>query len=122
MPEEEEEEGERRPGQGQVGVPCLALYHGQSGYSGFTRGLEHQSGKEKHDKKNALWRHCQLYHQSREVEFSMSVNSTPSEPLTRLCREGVKIISGDQDILLNSKQEFLQGAVPSTRVQRGFGR
>ena len=122
VPEEEEEEGERRPGQGQVGVPCLALYHGQSGYSGFTRGLEHQSGKEKHDKKNALWRHCQLYHQSREVEFSMSVNSTPSEPLTRLCREGVKIISGDQDILLNSKQEFLQGAVPSTRVQRGFGR
>ena len=47
----------------------------------------------------------------------MSVNSTPSEPLTRLCREGVKIISRDQDILLNSKQEFLQGAVPSTRVQ-----
>ena len=122
VPEEEKEEGERRPGQGQVGVPCLALYHGQSGYSGFTRGLEHQSGKEKHDKKNALWRHCQLYHQSREVEFSMSVNSTPSEPLTRLCREGVQIISGDQDILLNSKQEFLQGAVPSTRVQRGFGR
>ena len=30
---EEEEEGEGRPGQGQVGVPCLALYHGESGYS-----------------------------------------------------------------------------------------
>ena len=32
----------------------------------------------------------------------MSVNSTPSEPLTRLCREGVKIISGNQIALLAS--------------------
>ena len=52
----------------------------------------------------------------------MTVTSTPSDPITRLCREGVSIIAGDQDILLNSKQEFLQGAVPSTRTQRGFGR
>ena len=52
----------------------------------------------------------------------MGVNLTPSERLTRLDREGVEIISGDEDILLDSKQEFLQGAVPSTRVQQGFGR
>ena len=36
--------------------------------------------------------------------------------------EGVNIVAGDQTILLNSKEEFLQGAVPSTRTQRGFGR
>ena len=51
----------------------------------------------------------------------MSVVSTHSEPLGRKLREGVDIVAGKQDILLNSKEEFLQGAVPSTRTQRGFG-
>ena len=56
------------------------------------------------------------------MDYSMSVVSTHMDALTRKLREGVAIISNGQDILLNSKQEFLQGAVPSTRVQRGFGR
>ena len=43
------------------------------------------------------------------------------EPLGRQLREGVEIVGGQQDILLNSKEEFLQGAVPSSRTQRGFG-
>merc|ERR1712074_404677 len=34
--------------------------------------------------------------------------SFPLMAVTRLCREGVAIIAGEQDILLNSKQEFLQ--------------
>ena len=122
VPQEEEEEGERRPGQGEAGVPCQALYHGESGYSAYTRGLGHQAELKKHNKKNALWRHCQLYHNSEEVPFQMSVASTHSDPLSRKTREGVVIISGQQQILLNSKQEFLQGQVPSTRTQRGFGR
>ena len=69
-------------------------------------------------------RHTSLYHQGREaeVDYSMSVVSTHMDALTRQLREGVTIISNEQDILLNSKQEFLQGAVPNTRVQRGFGR
>ena len=121
VPVEEELEGERRPGQGQVGVPCTALYHGESGYSAFTRGLDPVTALEKHNKKNALWRHSLLYHKGQKVDFSMSVASTHKDPLTRKTREGVVIISNQQEILLNSKQEFLQGAVPSTRVQRGFG-
>ena len=73
---------------------------------------------------NAMVRHASLYHQGKEneVEFTMSVESTHMDPLTKQLREGVMIISNQQDILLNSKQEFLQGAVPSTRVQRGFRR
>ena len=124
VPLEEEVEGERRPGQGQVGVPCTSLYHGESGYSAFTRGLDHQADLDKKSKTNAMVRHASLYHQGKEneVEFTMSVESTHMDPLTKQLREGVMIISNQQDILLNSKQEFLQGAVPSTRVQRGFGR
>jgi hypothetical protein len=124
VPLEEEVEGERRPGQGQGGVPCTSLCHGESGYSAFTRGLDHQEDMEKKVKTNAMVRHASLYHHGREdeVDFSMSVESTHKDPLTKQLREGVAIIANQQDILLNSKQEFMQGAVPSTRVQRGFGR
>ena len=37
----------------------------------------------------------------------MSVVSTHSEPLGRKLREGVEMVAGKQDILLNSKEEFL---------------
>ena len=67
-------------------------------------------------------RHSNLYHGGREVNFRMSVVPLHKDPVSRLCREGVDIVAGNQDILLNSKEEFFQGAVPSTRTQRGFGR
>ena len=121
VPADEEQDGSR-PGQGVVGVPCLALYHGQSGYSGKTRGLDHEQDKRTKRQTNAMVRHSNLYHGGREVNFRMSVVSLHKDPVSRLCREGVDIIAGNQDILLNSKEEFLQGAVPSTRTQRGFGR
>ena len=52
----------------------------------------------------------------------MSVVSTTTKPYIRKIREGVEIVAGNQDILMNSKEEFLQGAVPNTRTERGFGR
>ena len=121
VPAEEEQDGSR-PGQGVVGVPCLALYHGQSGYNGYTRGLDHQADKEAKRQTNAMVRHNILYHLSRQVDYQMSVVSLHKDPVGRLLREGVDIVAGNQTILLNSKEEFLQGAVPSTRTQRGFGR
>ena len=64
-----------------------------------------------------------MYHNSTEVTYhQMSVASSHNEALGRKLRKGVDIVAGNQDILLNSKAEFLQAAVPSTRVQRGFGR
>ena len=122
VPRDEETEGERRPGQGVVGQQADTKYHGESGYSGYTRGGEHQTGLQKKNRSNALWRHCELYHGGKTAEFSMSMVSTTTKPFIRKIREGVEIVAGNQDILMNSKEEFLQGAVPSTRVQRGFGR
>ena len=118
---DEEEQGEGRPGQGEVGVPCTALYHGYSGYSAYTRGLDHQKDLVSKKKTNALWRHSLLYHNSEQVPYQMSVVSNHNEPVGRKLREGVDIVLGNQTILLNSKEEFLQGAVPTTRTQRGFG-
>ena len=79
-----------------------------------TRGLDHQEDREKDDKTKAMVRHTSVYHQGREckVDYSKSVVSTHKDPLTRKIRNGVAIISNQQDILLNNKQEFLQGVVP----------
>ena len=108
-----------RQGQGEVGKPCLSLYHGESGYSAYHRGLGHREGLDKKRKKNPLWRHSLLYHGGQEAEFTMSVTAVHSSVLARKLREGTDIISGDSDILMNSKLEFLQGAVPHTRRQGG---
>ena len=108
MPEEEEE-GEGRAGQGEVGVPCLALYHSESGYSAFPRGLDHQDDLARRSKTNSLWRHCQIYHEAKEVPFQMTVASIHKKPKVRKCREGVAIVAGEQDILLNSKHQEPEG-------------
>ena len=85
------------------------------------RGGEHQTDQKANKQSNAMTRHNNLYHFSRQVNYQMSVVSLHKEPVGRLLREGVDIVAGNQTILLNSKEEFLQGAVPSTRTQRGFG-
>ena len=58
---------------------------------------------------------------TQSQQFSMTVTATAKKPYIRRIREGVEITSGKEDILLNSKAEFLQGYVPYTRVARGFG-
>ena len=88
VPAFEEDDDDQRPGQDQVGVPCQATYHSQSEYSGYTRGLDHASDWRRKVKTNATWRHSLLYHGAQEVSFSMTVTSTPSDPITSLCREG----------------------------------
>ena len=91
VPINEEEEGVRRPGQGVVGVPCTALYHRESGQSAYTRGLGHKKDIHKKNKKNTMVRHQDLYHNSEEVQFTMSVASVHRDPLSRQLRERVDI-------------------------------
>ena len=85
------------------GVPCSDPDKCLVWLSDFTRGLEHSKALKSKSKKNALWRHCVLYHESKPVEFSMSVTSTDIDPLTRKIKEGATIIAGDKDVLLNSR-------------------
>ena len=43
-----------RQGQGEVGKPCISLYHGESGYSAYHRGLGQRQGLAEKRKKNPL--------------------------------------------------------------------
>ena len=122
IPGEEHNESERQTKRVSVGQPTVSKYFGESGYGGNTRGRDHQTSVAKRDKANALWRHCELYHGGETAEFTMSVLATSKQPYIRRIREGIHIVAGEQDILLNSKEEYLQGAIPYTRFQRGFGR
>ena len=122
IPGEEHNESERQTKRVSVGQPAVSKYFGESGYGGNTRGRDHQTSVAKRDKTNALWRHCELYHGGETAEFTMSVLATSRQPYIRRIREGLHIVAGEQDILLNSKEEYLQGAIPYTRFQRGFGR
>ena len=121
VPTDREEQDERQTKKIVVGQPAISKYYGESGYSGNVRGGDHHTGMDRKDRSNALYRHCLLYHGGQKAEFSMSVLSTTNKPYIRRIEEGVRIVAGEQDILLNSREEFLQGTIPSTRVQRGFG-
>ena len=109
-----------RPGQEEVDQPCVSVYHGESGYSGYHRGLEHLEGLEKRRKKNSRWRHSLLNHGGEKTECSISISAIHPTVLARKLRDGCDIVLEERDILLNSKVEFLQGAVPHTRRQWGL--
>jgi hypothetical protein len=83
------------------------------------RGLGHRERLEK-IRKNELVKilsgdtpYCTMV--AIKAEFSMSVLVIHPSGLAQKLREGPDIISRDSDILMNSKLEFLQGAMPHTR-------
>ena len=56
--------------------PTISKYRGESGRTAYTRGLEHSSQLINKDKNSPFWRHCQLYHNSKVVKFTMEITST----------------------------------------------
>ena len=95
-------------------MPCTSLYKGESGYSAYIRGLGHKQDEEASRQTNAMVRHNTLYHKGEQVDYQMNVISLHKEPVGKQLREGVDIVARNQTILLKSKEEFLQGAVPNT--------
>ena len=100
--------------------PQKATYWGESARNGYTRGKEHLAAIRNRNKENALWKHCEKYHRGEEKEFKMKITTVFKDPLSRLIREGVNIVAGKEDILMNSKAEFHQGAVGRVQISRGL--
>ena len=110
-----------RPSQGEVGKLYKAVYHGESGYSAYHRGLGHLEGMErKTEEETMLCGDTPFSTMGGEADFSMSILATHPTVVARKLQEGCDIVSAERDILLNSKLEFLQGAVPHTRRQWGM--
>ena len=81
---------------------AVAIYHGESGYSGCTRDIDHKTDLEKLRKK------CDFYHYGETSKFSMSMVSTTTKHFIRKIRDDMEIVAGIRNILMNSKEEILQ--------------
>lgn len=81
---------------------AVAIYHGESGYSGCTRDIDHKTDLEKRRKK------CDFYYYGETSEFSMSMVSTTTKHFIRKIRDDMEIVAGIRNILMNSKEEILQ--------------
>ena len=78
-----------------------AVYIGESGRNGFTRGGEHLDYWEASDEdKSVLWLHSVHHHQSRrDVNYSMRVTGAFRDPLDRQIMERIQI-----QILMNRSE------------------
>ena len=98
-----------------------AMYEGETGRNGFTRGLEHLAALRLEDEENAMWKHCVVQHGGVEAEFEMKMLKSFNSCLERQVNEAVRIILTKADIVMNSKSEFRQApiirVVPTTGLQ-----
>ena len=89
-------------------------YEGETGRNGYTRGIEHLAAMRLEDDENALWKHCQIDHDGRTAEFSMTVLRSHRTPLVRQVNEAVRIVISKAECIMNSKSEWHQA--PLVRI------
>ena len=95
----------------------VAAYFGESGRNGYTRGKEHFEKKLAKDEDNSvLWLHSLHHHQGRvDVNYTMQVTGSYTEPLDRQTMERVQISSFKGPVLMNRRNEM--GGVRVERMQ-----
>jgi hypothetical protein len=108
-------------GDGDGGNTFSAVYTGESGYSAYTRTLEHAEAIVKKKEDNAFAKHLEEYHPEREGEpeaFTFKVERTFAKPMERQVAEAVKIHRCGADFVLNSKSEWEQPVTDRVVVAR----
>ena len=111
----------RRPGVG-YWILCLsckdsgiiAVYHGESGRSMYTRGKEHLEGLRNGTASNCLMIHNNVHHGgSKTNHFVMEATGTFNKPLDRQVDESIRLKFFDRSgILLNSGSEWRGDSIP----------
>ena len=96
-----------------------AEYTGESSRTPFLRGREHLDGLRKRNEKNALWKHCEMFHGGEEVKFAMKVLRSHKTPLTRQIHESVEIDNSQAKIIMNSKGEWNGSRIPRVVIEVG---
>ena len=101
----------------------VALYHGESSRTLYTRTKEHMNGHASKKKDNPIYKHQTNFHPGQEPNYTMKALKFFKDPLTRQINEGVRINNSrsSPDHLMNSKSEFRQGEVARVAVTRGLG-
>ena len=101
----------------------VALYHGESGRTLYTRSKEHQRDLEKKKADNPMFKHLQNFHPGEVAKYNIKSTRFFKDPLTRQINEGVRINNSKSNpgLLMNSKSEFRQGEVARVVLVNGAG-
>jgi hypothetical protein len=86
----------------------MARYYGETGKSNYERGLSHQRDLRNEVEDSALWKHCQLVHNSVKVDFKMETTGTFESCEERQIDEGSRVKLSGVKYVLNSKSEWHQ--------------
>ena len=102
------------------------VYHGESGYNGYTRLDEHTVDIKAANPSNAFAKHLLEDHPTatafeRQGAISFEVLRTFEKPLERQLAEAVAIQNCKADLVLNSKAEWEQPAVERLIVTKMRG-
>ena len=98
-----------------------ASYEGETGDNLVWRQMLHAESVKGKNLSNGLAKHLQLYHKQNVGDinnFSFKAVKCFNKTIDRLAFEGVQIPNSDADIVMNSKSEFHQPAIPRAHFTR----
>ena len=98
---------------------CKAMYVGETGRNGYTRGRQHQEDYRHERESSALWKHCVQEHDSVRQDFQMRViDRVRNDPTRRQILEATRIRKIPNDSRMNSRGEWNSNRVPRISIER----
>ena len=98
-----------------------AEYHGETGYSAYTRTQEHAKEIKRLNSNNAFSKHLGAVHPEKKGNpecYSFQVVNTCAKLLERQVAEAVTIHRSNADYIMNSKAEFMQPVMERVIVEK----
>ena len=98
-----------------------AEYHGETGYSAYTRTQEHAKEIKKQNSNNAFAKHLAAVHLENKGNLECNrfqVVNTYAKPLECQVAEAVAIYRSNANYIMNSKAEFMQPAMERVIVEQ----
>ena len=74
-------------------------------------GLEHVAALEGKHETSPLWKHCEIQHGGKNVNFKMTCLRSFKSDFIRQTNEGVRIVCSRADICMNSRSEWHQPSI-----------
>ena len=92
-------------------------YKGETSYSAYTRGLQHQTNLRNKMDGSPMWRHCSEEHEGEVQPFTMNVTrSFKNDAMLRQITEAVQINNTDPNHLMNTKAEWNMTRIPRVNI------
>ena len=97
------------------------VYIGETGRSGYERGVDHWNNWRRKHKGSFLHKHDMMEHDGKlgREEVVMTILSKPRKALSRQIEEAVRIAEEDERDLMNSKSMFRTNRIPRITIAMG---